>query len=407
MSAVSAYFAGDYVACCSVAATESSTGVVRSVWFRACVQCGRHSEARSLAKGNGALDAALLLYLDAFPLRHDKQANWTDITSRAEKVGSLEGDRDEVAVILSIIHSWADQLEDAYRLASQSSSLEAQLLTVAYLAMINRFDLAERRLEKLKNAHVDNLAFQLVEAEVALRRDALYIYQELVQMYGRTPKLLNGQAAACLLADRLSDAEALILENPHDSMALSHLINLSIARGSGVHLVNDQLARLAAADKKAPFLKLLEEYAVDFERTAAKLAMRPYLYLPSCSAPAVLSNSAGGPDDTDHLHARQLEESLGLPIIRHRWKKPMCSAEIAKTLGTNALQTVMVGDRLATDVWMANEAGMLSIHTKMLSSKDDNPNAVKLRQLENWILERLGRSYTRPDLQSRFIKTKI
>jgi phosphatidylglycerophosphatase GEP4 len=122
---------------------------------------------------------------------------------------------------------------------------------------------------------------------------------------------------------------------------------------------------------------------------------------------AVLSNSAGSPDDVDHLHARQLEESLGLQVIRHRWKKPMCSAEIVKALGTNALQIVMVGDRLATDVWMANEAGMLSIHTKLLSSKDDNPNAIKMRQLENWILERLERPYTRPDLQSRFIKSKI
>jgi hypothetical protein len=56
-------------------------------------------------------------------------------------------------------------------------------------------------------------------------------------------------------------------------MALSHLINLSIVRGAGVHLGNDQLARLAAADKKAPFLKLLEGYAVDFERASAKLAM--------------------------------------------------------------------------------------------------------------------------------------
>jgi hypothetical protein len=50
---------------------------------------------------------------------------------------------------------------------------------------------------------------------------------------------------------------------------------------------------------------------------------------------------------------------------------------------------------------------MLSIHTKLLSSKDDNPNATKMRQLENWILERLERPYTRPDLQSRFIKSKI
>ncbi len=43
-------------------------------------------------------------------------------------------------------------------------------------------------------------------------RDAVYIYQELVETRGRTPKLLNSLAAALLLTGRHSEAEPLILE---------------------------------------------------------------------------------------------------------------------------------------------------------------------------------------------------
>jgi hypothetical protein len=205
VSASTCYFAGDYTGCCDAATLESSSASVRSIWFRACLHLNRLSDARNLAKGSGALDAALLLYLEAFPMRNDENSNWSNILSKAEEAGSLEGDRDEVAIILSNIYAWAGQLEDVYRLASQSSTLEAQLLTVQYLATIGRFDLAEKRLEKLKKSHVDNIAFQIMEAELGLRRggahakDSPYIYQELVQVYGNTPKLLNGLAAACLL----------------------------------------------------------------------------------------------------------------------------------------------------------------------------------------------------------------
>lgn len=215
---VASFFSGNYVACCEQAPLESSSAMVRSVWFRSCVHLGRVAEAKSLAKGPGALDAALLLFLEGFPHRDAVEFNWDGLLERAEEAGTREGDRDEAAVILSIVYGWAGRLEVAYRLAAQSTAVEGQLLLVSYQAKVGRFDLAGGKLERLKAAHVDEIAYQLVEAEVAMRRggmhakEAVYIYQELVQVYGRTAKLLNGQAAACLLANRLSDAEMLILE---------------------------------------------------------------------------------------------------------------------------------------------------------------------------------------------------
>lgn len=119
---------------------------------------------------------------------------------------------------------------------------------------------------------------------------------------------------------------------------------------------------------------------------------------------SVISNSAGTPDDPRGEAASKLESTLGVPVIRHKYKKPACAEEIIKHFGVDAPRIVLVGDRLSTDVEMANRWGMLSIHTRPLGVKDDNPNARRVREAENWILSRLDRPYARADLQERFVR---
>ncbi len=131
-----------------------------------------------------------------------------------------------------------------------------QLLLVVLLVRIARFDLADRKMEKMRRAHGDALAYHLVEADIALAkvrrglplrwwpnavrvqgcsgdyplggggggggdaeearakfvREALCIYQEACQGHGRTPKLCSLAAGAALLLNRLGEAEGLIHE---------------------------------------------------------------------------------------------------------------------------------------------------------------------------------------------------
>jgi tetratricopeptide (TPR) repeat protein len=168
VSSQSAFFAGDYAACVEAASLESSTAEARSLWCRALVHLGRFNDAKSVAKNNSALDRALYVYADAFSHRNNSLDS--SMLSKLEAASALEGDRDEAAVILATVYNWAGYREEAFRLASQSASLEGQLLLVTILISLGRFDLAERKLEKLKKAHVDKIAFQLVEAELALNK---------------------------------------------------------------------------------------------------------------------------------------------------------------------------------------------------------------------------------------------
>jgi phosphatidylglycerophosphatase GEP4 len=135
-----------------------------------------------------------------------------------------------------------------------------------------------------------------------------------------------------------------------------------------------------------PFEEALEECKRHFEKIA------------------ILSNSAGSRDDANGKEAQALRDNLGLPIIRHRWKKPNCGDEVVKHFRVLPAQIVLIGDRLFTDIYLANNSGMLSIHTRPISLQNDNPAAMKIRNVENWLLDRLDRPYSRSDLQRRFIK---
>lgn len=169
-----AFFTGDYQRCCDLATAEALTGDVKSLWVRSLLHLGQFDEALSLASSEGALDSALRLYASTFPLRNSEgrtKDGWNEgIFAETERVTGLEGDRDEAAVLLAIVYSWGGRLGEAYRVAAQSASLEAQLLLVSFLTQIGRFDLAEEKMERLKRVFVEHVAFQLVEAQLTLQK---------------------------------------------------------------------------------------------------------------------------------------------------------------------------------------------------------------------------------------------
>ena len=78
-----------------------------------------------------------------------------------------------------------------------------------------------------------------------------------------------------------------------------------------------------------------------------------------------MSNSAGTNDDTNYNQASKLEKDTGVTVLRHPTKKPGCHEEIRdyfKKQGiTEANEIVVIGDRLFTDMLMANMMGSWGI----------------------------------------------
>ena len=107
---------------------------------------------------------------------------------------------------------------------------------------------------------------------------------------------------------------------------------------------------------------------------------------------AILSNSAGTNDDPAYKDASEIEEEMGISVIRHQEKKPGGLNEVLNHFKgvDEPEQVAMIGDRLLTDVVFGNLYGMLTIHTLPLcegkDNKNDNTIAKVLRTGENAFL---------------------
>lgn len=79
----------------------------------------------------------------------------------------------------------------------------------------------------------------------------------------------------------------------------------------------------------------------------------------------VLSNTAGdaSADPSGEL-ARSLEGQVGVRVLRHKRKKPMCYEDLSRGLPCKPEQVLVVGDRLVTDVLMANLMGAKSVYIR-------------------------------------------
>ena len=136
---------------------------------------------------------------------------------------------------------------------------------------------------------------------------------------------------------------------------------------------------------------------------------------------AILSNSVGSCDDVGYKAAIETEKSIGIPVIRHKIKKPACMKEVrdhfekrakvasefkvvdlSDPLTTTAIpskqaeedgdggegvrvhpsEICMIGDRVLTDCVFANLNGMVSVLVSPLCLKTDHPVSVLVRFLE-------------------------
>ena len=121
---------------------------------------------------------------------------------------------------------------------------------------------------------------------------------------------------------------------------------------------------------------------------------------------AVLSNSAGTPDDVGGAAADAIEEALGLPVLRRAHKKPRGFEDVAahfKLTGgaADGSRLVMVGDRYFTDVVFGNAHGMLTVRTEPLVHRDEPAVVRAARAFERWYVGRLHRLGVGPP-QQRF-----
>ncbi|KAJ3056591.1 hypothetical protein HK097_005754 [Rhizophlyctis rosea] len=188
-----------------------------------------------------------------------------------------------VQLIAGTIYYGEGAYDEALRAVVQSpKQLECVALLVQTYLKLNRPDLAQKEVEKLKTWADDATLAQLVEAWVNLysggttgkAQEAYYIFEELASSKVATSKLLTGQSVSRMQEGRFSDAEELLLEslnkNPNDAETLANLAICASATGKPSEVANRYINQLKDVSPSHPFVEELQLKESLFDRTAQR-----------------------------------------------------------------------------------------------------------------------------------------
>ncbi|XP_022900822.2 coatomer subunit epsilon [Onthophagus taurus] len=212
----------------------------------------------------------------------NKSKRDTIVTQLDEKLSANANIEDEMLILVAAtIYQRENNLEAAYRLLHTIDNLEASAMIIDILLKINRLDLANSKLTEMKEKDDDATLTQLAQSWVHCAagkddlRNAYYIYQDLIDKYGSTPLLLNGQAVTYIAQGKFEEAEAALMEaldkDPNYPDTLVNMVVLSqhMSKSDGA---KRYLAQLKDSHAEHPFLKDLEGKEREFERICMQYA---------------------------------------------------------------------------------------------------------------------------------------
>ncbi|CAG9769382.1 unnamed protein product [Ceutorhynchus assimilis] len=215
-------------------------------------------------------------------LHNSNKSNRDSVLEQLNQKIDTTAHNETLVLVAAIIFIKEENFDGAYRYLHASESLEAMAFVVHILLSRDRVDLALKKLKEMQEKDDDATLTQLAQAWVHTAmggdklQDAYYIYQELVDKYGSTPMLLNGQAATFIGQARYEEAESALEEaldrDSNNAEVLINLITLQRLLGKGPEISNRYLSQLKDAHPEHPFIKDFKQKESEFERICQQYA---------------------------------------------------------------------------------------------------------------------------------------
>jgi len=189
----------------------------KSFVLRAMIAKGDTGAVLEDYKGDqpAALEAVkLLARMKAFPEKKDtvllEATQWMDDASFSTNV--------TLQTVAATIFFGAGDYKSALKALQHKRNMEQTAMTCQVYLKMNRLDLAQKAHDELTKIDDDHSLTQLCRALVWLAlggakyQEAAYIFEELMQKYGSTSVLLNGQALTQMHLGRFEAAEQTLVD---------------------------------------------------------------------------------------------------------------------------------------------------------------------------------------------------
>jgi coatomer subunit epsilon len=188
---------------------------------------------------------------------------------------------DALVLICAIIYAHAGDNDSALRTVSRVSALENYAVKVQVLLRMDRADVAEKELARMRRIEEDATLTQLASAWVHLAKggpsaqEALYIYQDLLERHGATDPILNGMALCYLATGKYDDADRVLREalnkNSTYPTTLINVITCAKYKNKPPELVARYMGALKEHAPNSPWLLDTQAKEVEFDTIASQI----------------------------------------------------------------------------------------------------------------------------------------
>ncbi|CAB0000798.1 unnamed protein product [Nesidiocoris tenuis] len=121
-------------------------------------------------------------------------------------------------IVATNIYCHEKNYEAALKFLHNSDDIESMALKTQVYLRMDRVDLAKKEVKAMQDKDEDNTLTQLAQAWLNIAmggdklQDAYYIFQELIDKYGSSAVLLNGQAVTYIGQGKYEEAESALQE---------------------------------------------------------------------------------------------------------------------------------------------------------------------------------------------------